>query len=186
MFRALSVLNKSSEEFRDQNAFLTNQTNTFTKKLPNLVLTPTLNTSNLINNLKFAEPGLKTWDPNTRQSSSRDIDIAAYVQSIYTSQELQTLNQECRTASLDTIINTMNLNKPVRCGWLYKEGASGDRPDVSSGFLGTPSGPLDSLSGNPGGRWYWNLDDAKKKIKEIGEYGLYTINILYTYNIIYI
>ena len=164
MFRALSVLNKSSEEFRDQNTFLNNQTNTFTKKLPNLVLTPTLNTSNLINNLKLAEPGLRTWDPNTRQSSLRDIDIAAYTQSIYTSQELQNLNQECRTASLDTIINTMNLNKPVRCGWLYKEGASGDRPDVSSGFLGTPNGPLDSLSGNPGGRWYWNLDDAKKKI----------------------
>jgi hypothetical protein len=54
------------------------------------------------------------------------------------------------------------------CGWRYKP-STGLYPEINQGALGTESGPsigmagsIDEVSG--GTQWFWNLEDAEKKI----------------------
>ena len=55
-----------------------------------------------------------------------------------------------------------------RCGWRYKP-SNGLYPEISQGALGTASGPTFGQAGSPdevagGAQWFWNLEDAEKKI----------------------
>ena len=160
-----ALIGGNSDGFIDHPEFVTNQTNTFTKQYPNMY--PTGENYNIQNNTTLANAGLglKSWDPNTRQSTSRDIDIARYATSVQVSQQLIDANQKCVVAPIDSLINTINTKDKVRCGWLYTKGDPGDQPKLSQGFLGTKNGPLNFLPTQPpSGTWYWNLDDAKQKI----------------------
>lgn len=159
MFRALSLLNKESEEGfqsspNSHSQYVVKQTNTFNKQYPNLFPVGT-------NPDKLQNPslGLSSWDPNTRQSSLRDIDVAKYATSIQVSQELLDSHQRCKTATLDDLVNTENFEKKLRCGWIYEKG----QPNISEGSLGTRNGPVGFVE-TPKGKWYWNLEDAKKDI----------------------
>jgi hypothetical protein len=157
MFRALSLLNKESEEgFQSSphSDYVVKQTMTFNKQYPNLYPVGT-NPSNLQN----SSAGLASWDPNTRQSSLRDIDVAKYATGIQVSQELLNSHQRCKTATLDDLVNTESFDKKLRCGWIYENG----QPATSEGALGTRSGPAGFVQ-TPKGKWYWNLEDAKKQV----------------------
>ena len=55
-----------------------------------------------------------------------------------------------------------------QCGWIYKP-STGIVPEISKGALGTAAGPSFGQSGSPdevtgGAQWFWNLEDAEKKI----------------------
>jgi hypothetical protein len=164
MFRALAALGKS-EGFTSQSEFVSNQSDLFTKQLANTYLTglPTSSTNTPKNALKNSKFALGTWDPNTRQASLRDIDIAEYATSLDINKELVDANQRCLVTPIDELINTENLNARVRCGWIYQRGNPTDQPKVSQGALGTRNTPAGFFT-NPTGKWYWNLDDAKRDI----------------------
>lgn len=160
MFRALSALQKEGFTSADASAhtnYVAAQTKRFTQQYPNIY--PTTSTSTNI--LQNASSGLSTWDPNTRQSSLRDINIASYATSIQANQELLSANAACKTSSLANLINTYNPNDKLRCGWIYKKGTNGAQPAVSQGALGTRRGAM-ALNENPSGTWYWDLEAAEK------------------------
>lgn len=55
-----------------------------------------------------------------------------------------------------------------RCGWRYKP-STGLYPEISQGALGTADGPSFGQPGSPdevagGAQWYWDLEDAERKI----------------------
>lgn len=160
MFRALAGF----EDMGHKN-YVTQQTNTFTKQLPDMVGTTMPKTAKQAPKdvLSSARFGLSSWDPNTRQANLNNIDIANYATSIELSQEILDAQQRCKTATLDDLINTVNPGDRFRCGWIYQKGTPGDQPKVSVGAVGTRSGPAPFFQ-NPAGRWYWSLDEAKKAV----------------------
>jgi hypothetical protein len=168
MFRALAALSggsTNSERFIDHSDFAVNQTTKFTKQYPSIF--PTQNDYNIKSNavLTNASLGLSSFDPNTRQSTTRDIDIANYATSLKVSQSMLDANQVCKVSPIDTLIGTTNYKSKVRCGWIYTKGNPGDQPIISQGYLGTSSGPLSFLPDKPPtGTWYWDLDAAKKQV----------------------
>ncbi len=161
MFRAIAAL-KKSEGFTDINLsdYITTQTKTFTKQYPNLYPTP----GNPSSTLNTANNALQSWDPNTRQSSLRDIDIATYVNTIQESEQLTTLKSNCANAQIETISAIAGQSQNLRCGWVYKKGTPGNIPEVSRGALGVRGGPIDPQALSQGGKWYWDVEEVKKDI----------------------
>jgi len=159
----------------DHNTFVKLQTQTFNKQLsspyfiePNVL---SLNSRKIPSNdiLAKASKGLQIWDPNTRQTSSRNIDIASYATNLEVSKELREANNACMKATLDDLINSTNYASKFRCGWLYKKGEPGHTPAVSKGYSGTKQGPSMFFKDLPppmakGERWFWDLEEAKKQI----------------------
>jgi hypothetical protein len=159
MFRAIAALKKSEGfEVTNHSDYVTKQTKTFTKQYPNLYPTPGNYNSSLTND------GLQTWDPNTRQSSLRDIDITTYAKTLQESQTLAKLKSDCATATIDNVSGLSGQNDTLRCGWVYKKGVQGNIPAVSRGALGVRGGPIDPQALTDGGKWYWNIDEVKKDI----------------------
>jgi hypothetical protein len=167
MFRALASIHEkkdTTEKFINGSEFLTKQTDYAKNKLPVMLITDGI-LSNAKTDLKPSDPAFRTWDPNTRQSSLRNIDVGSYPVPLYTKDQLLKMQEDCKSSSIDSLINTTNLKSNVRCGWMYKKGVRGDQPALSTGFLGTKEGPASGLVKNvPNGTWYWNLDEAKKNI----------------------
>jgi hypothetical protein len=167
MFRALASIHEkkdTTEKFINGSEFLTKQTDYAKNKLPVMLITDGI-LSDTKSNLKPEEPAFRTWEPNTRQSSLRNVDIGSYTVPLYTKDQLLKMQEDCKSSSIDSLINTTNLKSNVRCGWIYEKGSRGDQPKVSSGFLGTKEGPASSLVNSvPKGKWYWDLDEAKKNI----------------------
>jgi hypothetical protein len=169
MFRALSAFGQSenSEGFTasPHSQFAANQSDLFTKQLAKTYLSglPTSSTNTPKNALAQSKFGLGSWDPNTRQASLRDIDVAEYATSLEISQDLIDANQRCKTTPIDTLMNTETMNSRLRCGWIYQKGTPTDQPKISTGALGTSKGPAGFFT-NPPGKWYWNLGDAKRDI----------------------
>lgn len=169
MFRALAASQQSEstlEGFVAQNEYVSKVTPNYGSRLPNMVVTgiPTAGTTKPKQVLEKAHLGLGTWDPVTRQTSRRDIDIANYATSIDVATSLTTQHNICKGTSLDTLMNTQNPNDRVRCGWIYKKGTNPLQPAVSQGALGTMTGPVNTFP-TPQGTWYWSLDDAKKAME---------------------
>jgi hypothetical protein len=172
MFRALAALGQSdggpsvnSEGFVSQSEFASRQTDVFTKELANPYLSglPTSSTNTPKTILKNSQFALGSWDPNTRQASLRDINIAEYATSLEVSQDIIDANQRCKITPLDDLINTETTSSRLRCGWIYQKGNPTDQPKVSQGALGTRNSPAGFFT-NPTGKWYWNLEDAKHDI----------------------
>jgi hypothetical protein len=160
MFRALAgFADLGHKEYVDQ------QTTRFTQQLPNAYMTPlpTSAKTKPSDVLDQSQYGLSTWDPNTRQTHKREIDLKNYATSIEINQELIDAQQRCKTASLDDLINTYNPADKIRCGWIYTKGSPADQPKLSVGALGTRNGPAGFFD-NPKGTWYWSLEDAQKAI----------------------
>lgn len=169
MFRALAATQQEQprrEGFMDQNQYVSQTTPMFESRLAKMVLTglPTAGTTTPKQILQNVSSGLGTWDPSTRQTSTRDIDLAEYATSIDVATSLNTQNNTCKVASLDSLMNTQNANDRVRCGWIYKRGGTNGVPAVSQGALGTMTGPVATFPA-PQGTWYWSLDDAKKAME---------------------
>jgi len=95
----------------------------------------------------------------------RDANLMNYMTNTSISKNLIDAQAKCKTANLDSLIENQSLTSDVRCGWIYQRGSSGEYPAVSTGFLGQKKGPERFFPEKPpGGRWYWNLDAAKKDI----------------------
>jgi hypothetical protein len=189
MFRALSVLNggtpylqregfvnpkaRSAEGFNNPKArsaegfvnptdhpeFAVAQTTRFTKQLPNSYLTTQTDPA-LIGNSML---GLATWDPNTRQPTQRDLNLQKFGLTTEISPELVAKHNQCKVASIDTLLGSENPNAKFRCGWIYTKGTPGNAPRVSQGAVGSRSGPMPTFE-NPVGTWFWDLEEAKKQI----------------------
>lgn len=165
MFRALADAkrNERKEGFQSPSSYQTTQTNYFTKQAANLYPTglPTNSQTNPAMVLADSLLGLGTFDPNTRQASSTNIELQSYATSLDANEAIQKQQAVCQTTNLDEILSTQDPNKPVRCGWIYKKGIPGDQPIVSQGALGTKDGPL-TMFRQPEGKWFWDLDEAKE------------------------
>ena len=165
----------ASKGIVDHNTFVKLQTNTFNNKLSNPYLVEpsvlSLNSRKIPSNdiLGKASKGLQFWDPNTRQTSSRNIDIASYATNLEVSKELRDMNNACMKATLDDLLSSTNYGAKFRCGWLYKKGDPAHTPAVSKGYSGTKQGPSMFFKdlGSPtakGEKWFWDLEEAKKQI----------------------
>jgi hypothetical protein len=175
MFRALAALQNDGGQTHggrkegfasmDQSGYIAKQTAIFNQQYPNMVLTgiPTSSTDSPQRRLASAGEALRVWDPETRQSTLRDIDIAQYATSVDANLDLQAESQRCKTTSLDSLLNTQDPTKKLRCGWIYKKGKRGDRPATSEGALGTREKPAGFIQ-SPDGTWIWNLDEAKMRV----------------------
>lgn len=84
-------------------------------------------------------------------------------QSIEASPHLQNLNEICKTSSVDELIGSTNPADKYRCGWIYQRDPTGIAPKISTGYLGSRSGPLQLFGQSPAGQWYWDLEAAKKQ-----------------------
>jgi hypothetical protein len=163
MFRAIAALKKSEGfEVTNHSDYVTQQTRTFTRQYPNLIPTSGNTTSTLVKN--NASSALQTLDPNTRQSSLRDIDITTYVQTLQESETLKNLKNGCANAQIENVTSVPGQAQNLKCGWIYKKGTPGNIPAVSKGALGVRKGPIDSQDLVQGGKWYWDLEEAKKDI----------------------
>lgn len=160
MFRALAgFADMDHKQYVDQ------QTTRFTQQLANAYMTPlpTSSKTKPSDVLAGSQLGLSTYDPNTRQTHQRNIDLKNYATSIEINQDLIDAQQRCKTGSLNDLLNTYNPADKIRCGWIYQKGTPGDQPKVSVGALGTRNGPAGFFE-NPKGTWYWSLEDAEKAI----------------------
>lgn len=166
MFRALQRTLADDEGFTDHSSFVQDQTRTFTQQYPNAFPTglDTTDTKKPRDSLVNSLSGLVSYDPNTRQANTYGLQLQNYVTSMDVNKDLIRRANECKTAELDKLIGSVNVNDTVRCGWIYQKGNPGDTPMVSQGGLGTREGPL-SFIPNPNGRWFWSLDDAKQAIE---------------------
>uniref|UniRef100_A0A6C0HFQ7 Uncharacterized protein n=1 Tax=viral metagenome TaxID=1070528 RepID=A0A6C0HFQ7_9ZZZZ len=158
MFRGLSLL-QNNETFIDHNDFVKTQTYNFTKKYPNSYLTTQTDPA-LIDSTASS---LGVWDPDTRQVTGKKTDLNNLLTSVEINDSLKQQQQQCITSDIDKLITSQNLNSKLRCGWIYKKGTPGNRPEVSQGTLATRNGPM-SFFDNPKGVFYWDLDAAKKQI----------------------
>ena len=70
---------------------------------------------------------------------------------------LYKLQQKCTSSTLDELILGANPDDRYGCGWLY-----GD--SVSRGYAGGIEGPLNLFGDKLSGKWYFDLQDAKKQI----------------------
>lgn len=170
MFRALSVVSgrMNTEGFMDHPEFVEKQTKTFTKQLPNAFLTDKYPTATQKANMskETALFSLGSWNVETRQASSRDIDIDNYATSMELSEELKRKQEICQKMPLEQLASVTNYNEKIRCGWIYEKGSPGYSPKVSQGALGTVNGPVGVFANqNPKGTWYWNLNDAIKAVE---------------------
>jgi hypothetical protein len=165
MFRALDALKKDTEGFESSphSDYVQKQTVYFNQTLPQQFPSgiPTTDSSSPSSVLANALQGLTSWDPNTRQAKVRDINVKNYATSVQVSQELLDSHNRCKTATLDELLNTENSSSKLRCGWIYQKGDT--EPRVSQGALGTRKGPAGFVE-SPPGKWFWNLEDAKKEI----------------------
>jgi hypothetical protein len=85
-------------------------------------------------------------------------------QSIEASPHLQNLNEICKTSTVDELISTTNPADKYRCGWIYQRDPTGIAPKISTGYLGSRSGPLQLFGQSPAGQWFWDLDAAKRQM----------------------
>jgi hypothetical protein len=169
MFRALSAMNtgESEEGFQPSSYsdYVVSQTKLFNTQLPNAypLLTQSGAGTKANDLLKQSKFSLAAWDPNTRQTSLRDIDLAGYATDLNESKMLLEMQKKCKASSIDDLINTEDPAARIRCGWIYEKGDPGHTPKLSVGNVGTRNGPY-PLENTPSGPWFWNLEEAKKQI----------------------
>lgn len=85
-------------------------------------------------------------------------------QSIEASPLLLQQQETCRTSSVDQLMSVTNPADKYRCGWIYQRDPTGIAPKISTGYLGSRSGPLQLFGQSPPGQWFWDLDAAKRQI----------------------
>jgi len=146
----------------DYSSYQQIQSDKFTKQLANPYMT-TLKDAQASAILQNSAQGLQSVDPNTRRANIRDLELEKYAMSVDISQELLNKSQVCKTSGIDNLIGSQNYADKLRCGWVYTKGTPGDQPRISQGVLGTRQGPAGFVD-SPQGTWFWNLEDAKKRI----------------------
>ena len=138
----------------DYSSYQQGQADKFTKQLAN----PYMSTSPNLNNSAKA---LMTVDPNTRRADTRNLELEKYA--LNPSKALLSMSQVCKLSDIDSLIGSQNYGDTLRCGWIYTKGNPGDQPTVSKGELGTSAGPVKFVD-HPKGKWFWDLEKAKKEI----------------------
>lgn len=91
-------------------------------------------------------------------------DIDKLFKHVGTSPELLAMQENCQASDIDTAAAGTNPRAKYRCGWLYKRDPASIVPKISEGWLGTEEGPLDIFDKKPEGRWFWDLEEAKKAV----------------------
>lgn len=114
---------------------------------------------------------LQNVDPRT----GAVIDVVPDVQRIFRptgpAPSLQAKQQTCQSSSLDGLVSSQDPNQRVRCGWIYTPPISGSPiPQLSQGYLGTSSGPLQAAGGSgsqtpPYQKWFWDLGQAQQQVR---------------------
>jgi hypothetical protein len=145
----------------DYSTYQQGQSDRFTKQFANPYMTTLKNNPSAV--LQNSAQGLRSVDPNTRRANIRDLELEKYAVSVDSSQLLMSMSAACRTSGVDKLIGSQNYSDKLRCGWIYTKGTPGDQPKVSQGELGTRQGPVGFVNA-PQGKWYWNLEEAKKQI----------------------
>ncbi len=91
-------------------------------------------------------------------------DIDKLFKNVGVSPELMAMQENCQAVDIDTAAANVNPMTKYRCGWLYKRDPASIVPKISEGWLGTEEGPLDIFEKKPEGRWFWDLEEAKKAV----------------------
>ena len=110
---------------------------------------------------------LQNVDPRT----GAVIDVVPDVQRIFRptgpAPSLQAKQQVCLSSSLDGLVSSQDPNQRVRCGWMYTPPTSGSPiPQLSQGYLGTSSGPLQMGEAQPlYQKWFWDLGQAQQQVR---------------------
>jgi len=118
------MFGSTSEGPINHNTFIKLQTQTFNKQLTNpYVVEMPINARKIPSNdiLGKASKGLQFWDPNTRQTSSRNIDLASYATNLEVSKELRDANNMCMKATLEDLLSSTNYaSKLLVAGFIKK------------------------------------------------------------------
>jgi hypothetical protein len=113
------------------------------------------------------QTALQNVDPRTGSV----IDVVPEVQRIFRptgpAPSLLTRQQNCVAGSLDDLAGSQDPNQRVRCGWMYTPPTSGSPiPQLSQGYLGTSSGPLQAVGTQPPyQKWFWDLGQAQQQVR---------------------
>jgi hypothetical protein len=161
MFRSLSSF---YEGFADQTVSSGNphpthidEQNKYFQTLPNIVLSNT-------NGLAGFGKAIQTTDLSGSQVGEEAIP---YPDDIFRSDvgpQLQAMSKQCSTNSLDALIAMKQTGK-VGCGWAYTPPpANSPFPIVSKGAVGTKDGALAGFQTPEYKKWFFDLQEAKRKM----------------------
>ncbi len=138
------------------------QTALFSEVEPNAIPSEYVTKGNIVTdaiNSIALTPGEENPHPNLNK----------YFKSTCPPKEFVDIDAACRKGTLDELAGSADPDALLRCGWMYKKGATGPYPAVSSGYAGNVNGPIDftqclGASAQPpaNGKWYWDLQEAKK------------------------
>ena len=154
------------EGFNDTFEFRQNMDNVFNNILPNFVGTTTEGARIVQENPNVAFRIDAAIADNVGGQSGKVIIPKANTifQSLEASPYMQERNSTCKTSSVDELMSVQNPADKYRCGWIYQRDPTGIAPKVSTGYLGSRSGPLQIFGQPPAGQWFWDLDAAKRQI----------------------
>ena len=119
-----------------------------------------------------APSDLQTALQNVDTRTGSAIDVVPDVQRIFRptgpAPSLLTRQQVCVASSLDELAGSQDPSQRVRCGWMYTPPTSGSPiPQLSQGYLGTSSGPLQGVGATvpPYQKWFWDLGQAQQQVR---------------------
>jgi len=79
-------------------------------------------------------------------------------------QDLLEQQERCKSMTIDAAIDSVDPQSKYRCGWLYQRNPNSITPTISTGWLGSRDGPLNIFNQEPQGRWFWDLEAARKQM----------------------
>jgi len=72
--------------------------------------------------------------------------------------------ERCKAMTIENAISSVDPQAKYRCGWLYQRDPTSITPKISTGWLGSRDGPLNIFNQEPQGRWFWDLEAARKQM----------------------
>lgn len=126
-------------------------------------------TSQIIDNLLLSSdsgcqigPAIQTVDETGHQYRTSPFPHSDKVCQPDISPDLTSMASQCASSNVDQLLSIKNPYASVGCGWLYTPPTQGSPyPVVSSGFLGTNSGPIQALNPASHRKWFFDLQKAK-------------------------
>ena len=116
---------------------------------------------------------LSRYDPYTAQTTQK-FTATGLAKILKGEPDTTDAEKQCRNyigfSGLEQLIRDIadNPGNPVRCGWRYKPSGSGLVAEVAQGALGTRRGPLNNNAVEDklgdGIIWFWNLEEARKRM----------------------
>lgn len=128
------------------------------KTLPNMLLSGTGMTSGLDKSI------IQTINEVGQQYKRSAIPYSDKIMRPDVSPDLTEMSKQCQNRSLNQLLASQDPDTSIHCGWLYTKPPQGSpTPIVSTGFLGTESGPIKALNPRQYNRWFFDLEEAKQE-----------------------